>query len=218
MGSLEDKMHLRDPDTRKAYLEASKSQGVAIASLALGELNRIPLKNDPTAAIWLEDSMEVARALGVKVILVAAFGNGDLVGDDEGIKRTIRVLQELAPRAEKAGVILALENYLTAAKNLDIIQKVASPAVQVYYDVGNSTDKGYDIYSEIRQLKGQIAEFHAKDADYLLGKGRIDFKQVRQAMDDIGYRGWIQIEAGAPHSLVEDYRTDLKFLKDIFPA
>jgi hypothetical protein len=37
-------------------------------------------------------------------------------------------------------------------------------------------------------------------------------------MDDIQYRGWIQIEADAPHSLVEDYRADLTFLKRIFPA
>ena len=27
--------------------------------------------------------------------------------------------------------------------------------MQVYYDVGNSTDKGYDIYKEIRMLKGR---------------------------------------------------------------
>jgi hypothetical protein len=28
----------------------------------------------------------------------------------------------------------------------------------------------------------------------------------------------MQIEAAAPHSLIEDYRADLKFLKEIFPA
>jgi sugar phosphate isomerase/epimerase len=52
----------------------------------------------------------------------------------------------------------------------------------------------------------------------MLGQGRIDFHKVRQAMDEIDYRGWIQIEAAAPHALVEDYRADLKFLKGIFPA
>jgi len=218
MGGVEDKMHLRQPDVQKAYQDAARANGMEIASLALGELNRIPLKNDPTAAIWLLDSMDVARALGVKVILVAAFGNGELKGDKEGVNKTVGVLKELAPRAEKAGVYLALENYLSAPENLDIIQRVGSPAVRVYYDVGNSTDKGYDVYAEIRQLKDQICEFHAKDANFLLGQGRIDFTKVRQAMDDIGYRGWIQIEAHAPHSLVEDYKTDLNFLKGIFPA
>jgi sugar phosphate isomerase/epimerase len=217
LGSLGDQMHLRQPAVQQAYLSAARKSGVEIASLALAELNDIPLKSDPRASIWLLDSLAVARALGVKVILVAQFFHGELKGDKEGTDRTVDVLKELAPRAEKAGVILGLENYLSAPENLDILQRVGSPALQVYYDVGNSTDKGYDIYQEIRLLKHRICEFHAKDGNFMLGQGRIDFHQVRQAMDDIQYRGWIQIEAAAPHSLVEDYRVDLKFLKGIFP-
>jgi L-ribulose-5-phosphate 3-epimerase len=218
LGSLTDQMHLRRPEVQQAYLAAARQNGVAISSLALAELNNIALKNDPRATVWLLDSMSVAPALGVRVILVAQFFHGELKGDKEGIDRTVNLLKEIAPRAEKAGVILGLENYLSAPENLDILQRVASPAVQVYYDVGNSTDKGYDIYQEIRSLKGVVCEFHAKDGDFMLGQGRIDFHKVRQAMDDIDYRGWIQIEAAAPHSLVEDYRADLQFLKGIFPS
>ena len=84
--------------------------------------------------------------------------------------------------------------------------------------MGNSTDKGYDIYKEIRMLKGKVCEFHAKDGRFMLGHGRIDFQKVRAAMDDIGFSGWIHIEAAAPHDLIGDYRQDLKFLKGIFNA
>jgi sugar phosphate isomerase/epimerase len=217
LGSVADHMHLRQPAVQRAYLKAARQNGLAIASLALAELNIIPLKSDPRAAIWLLDSMAAARALGVKVILVAQFFHGDLKGDKEGIDRTVEILGELAPRAEKAGVILGLENYLSAPENLDIIQRIGSPAVRVYYDLGNSTDKGYDIYQEIRLLRDAICEFHAKDGGFMLGQGRVDFNKVRRAMDDINYRGWMQIEAAAPHSLVDDYRADLKFLKGIFP-
>jgi L-ribulose-5-phosphate 3-epimerase len=218
LGSVGDHLHLRQPEVQQAYLAAARQNGLQIASLALAELNNIPLKSDPRAAIWLLDSLAVAQALGVKVILVAAFARGELKGDKQGIDRTVDLLKEIAPRAEKAGVILGLENYLSAPENLDILRRVGSPAVQVYYDVGNSTDKGYDIYQEIRLLKGKVCEFHAKDGNFMLGQGRIDFHKVRQAMDDIQYRGWIQIEAESPHGLVEDYRADLKFLKEIFPA
>lgn len=218
LGDLTNHLHLRQPEVQQAYLAAARQNGLEVASLALAELNNIPLKNDPRATIWLIDSISVVRALGARVILVAAFSNGELKGDKQGIDRTVEILQEVAPRAEKAGAILGLENYLSAPENLDIIQRVGSPAVQVYYDVGNSTDKGHDIYQEIRLLKGQICEFHAKDANFMLGQGRIDFHKVREAMDGIGYRGWIQIEAAAPHSLIGDYRADLKFLKAIFPA
>lgn len=217
MGSASDQMHLRQPAVQQAYLDAARKNGMQISSLALAELNNIPLKSDPRASIWLLDSLAVARALSVRVILVAEFFHGELKEDKEGIDRTVDVLKELAPRAEKLGAIFGLENYLSAEENLDILHRVGSPAVQVYYDVGNSTEKGYDIYKEIRLLKGYVCGFHAKDGPFMLGQGRIDFHKVREAMDDIDYRGWIQIEAAAPHSLVEDYRADLKFLKGVFP-
>jgi L-ribulose-5-phosphate 3-epimerase len=216
MGNAGNHMHLRKPDVQRAYLEAAKRTGVQVASLGLAELNNIPLKSDPSAAIWVYDSIETAKALGVEVVLIAQFFKGDLKDDKEGTDRTVAVLKELAPRAEKAGVIFGLENYLSAEENLDILDRVGSPAVQIYYDVGNSTDKGYDIYREIRMIKGRVCEFHAKDANFLLGKGRIDFAKVRAAMDDIGYRGWIQIEGAAPNGVVPDYRANLAHLREHF--
>jgi len=218
LGTKANGLHLRQPDVQQRYLAASRQAGVAMAGLALGALNQTPLKSEPCTAIWLADSLAVAQALGVKVILVAAFGNGDLKGDAPGIDRTVALLQELAPRAARAGLILGLENYLSATENLAILERVNSPAVQVYYDVGNSTDKDYDIYSEIRQLKGRICEFHAKDGNFMLGAGRVDFKEVRAAMDEIDYRGWIQIEAAAPHGVAADYTAHLKYLRTLFPS
>lgn len=216
MGNVGNDMHLRKPDVQKAYVEASKRTGVALASLGLAEMNNVPLKSDPRAAQWLADSIDVAKALGVQVILVAQFFKGELKGDAAGTDRTVELLKQHAPRAEKEGVIFGLENYLSAEENLAILDRVGSPAVQVYYDVGNSTDKGYDIYKEIRMLKGRVCEFHAKDGKFMLGQGRVDFRRVRQAMDEIGYRGWIQIEAAAPKELVADYSAHREFLRGVF--
>jgi len=216
MGSLANKMWLRQPEVQKAYLEAARQQGVAIGGLAMGELNNIPLKSDLRAAVWLVDSIDVARAIGAQVILVAQFYKGELKGDKDGVSRTVDVLQEAAPRAERAGVILGIENYLSAEENLEILERVKSPAVQVYYDVGNSTDKGYDIYREIRMLKGRICEFHFKDGGFMLGQGRVDFEKVRDAIREIDFRGWAQIEAAAPKDLVSDYRAHLALLRRVF--
>ena len=218
MGRAANGMHLRKPEVQRAYIESARRTGLEIASIATAEMNNIGLKNEPRAAIWLHDSIDVAKVLGVKVVLVAQFFAGDLKGDKAGTDRTVELLKELAPRAEKAGVIFGLENYLSAEENLDILHRVGSRAVQVYYDVGNSTDKGYDIYREIRMLKGNICEFHAKDSKYVLGHGRIDFAKVRAAMDEINYSGWIQLEAAAPNNLVSDYRAQSAFLRQHYPA
>ncbi len=216
LGHVNSGMHLLKPDVQQAYLEAAKKNGVAVASLGMGEMNSVPLKNDPRAEEWLEKSVDVMTALNVPLVLVAAFGKGDLCGDKAGIDRTVELLKKHALKAEKAGKIFGLENYLSAKENLEILDRVGSPAVQVYYDVGNSTDKGYDIYKEIRMLKGRVCEFHAKDGKFMLGQGRVDFKKVREAMDEINFSGWIQIEAAVPHDLVKDYTADAEFLRGIF--
>jgi sugar phosphate isomerase/epimerase len=218
MGRQANELHLRKPDVQTAYRKAAKRTGLEIASLAMGVLNSVPLKSDPQAAHWLDDSIDVAKALGVKIVLVAFFGKGELdmknATEIDGLVRTIR---PIAARAEKEGIVLGLEDYLSAEDNMDIIQRIGSPAVKVYYDVGNSTDKGHDVYREIRLLGSLICEFHAKDARFMLGQGRVDFNKVRRAMDDIGYSGWIHIEAAHPHGLVEDYTADYRYLREVFP-
>ena len=130
-------------------------------------------------------------------------------------------LKEAAPLAEKAGVILGIESWLDAQEHMHIIDAVASPNVQIYYDVANSHKMGYDIYEEIRWLgkKKQICEFHMKENDYLLGKGRIDFKKVRKVIDEIEYEGWVVIEGAIPAktSIEEAYQHNRAFIQQLFP-
>ncbi len=220
LGTEKNDMHLRQAAVLQAYREAVKQTGVAVASLAIGELNNIPYKSDPRAIEWVRDSVDVAAALGCRVVLLAFFHKGDLKGDPAGTDEVVRRLRDVAPHAERKGIILGLESWLSAEEHLDILERVGSKAVQVYYDVANSEKMGYDIYREIRWLgkKGLICEFHAKENGALLGQGRVDFKRVRQAMDDIGYAGWIQIEGAVPEGapLLPSYRANLQFLRGLF--
>jgi len=219
MGSVGNNMHLRKPEVQKAYLDAAKRTGLEIGSLAIGEMNNVPLKSDPRAAQWLADSIDVCQALGIKITMPACFYKGDLdLSRTAEIDQLVRVIKDVIPKAEKAGVTIGLESYLSAEDNLKILDRVGSPVLQVYYDVGNSTDKGRDVLKEIPMLRGRICEFHAKDAGHMLGQGRIDFKAVRRVIDEIEYSGWIQIEAAHPHGLIPDYRAHCKFLKERFPA
>jgi len=219
-GNLANNMHLRQPEVQQQYKDAARQTGVEIASLAIGEMNSIPYKSDPRPIEWVSDSVDVMKALDVKVALLAFFSKGDLRDDKPGTDEVVKRLKVVAPKAEKAGVILGIESWLSAEAHMDIIQRVGSPAVQVYYDVCNSNDRGYDIYKEIRWLGTKhICEFHAKENGVLLGQGNVDFQKVRNAMDDIGYRGWIQIEGAVPKGakMLESYQANLKFLRGVFP-
>ena len=220
LGTADNDMDLRRPEVQQQYKDAAQKHGMAILSLAIGELNNIPYKSDPRTIPWVSDSIDVCGALGCRVVLLAFFHHGDLRDDRAGTDETVRRLKEVAPKAEKAGVILGIESWLSAEDHLRIIDRVGSPAVKVYYDVANSTERGYDIDKEIRWLgkQGQICEFHMKENGALLGQGRVDFKKVRAAIDDIGYGGPMQIEGAVPAGaeLVESYAANRKYLQSIF--
>jgi len=217
LGSAANNMKLRQPEVQQQFLAESRAQGVAIASLAIGELNNIPYKSDPRAEEWVSDSIDVCSALGVDVVLLAFFGKGDLRDDPKGIDEVVTRLKRVASKAEKAGVMLGFESWLSAEAHLDIIERVGSSALKVYYDVGNSHLRGYDIYQEIRMLGDHICEFHAKDYEFLFGQGKVDFPKVRQALDDIGYQGWIQIEGAQPKGLIKSYQENAAYLRSVFP-
>jgi sugar phosphate isomerase/epimerase len=217
-GRGDNHLPLFEEELQQNILDEARKQKMQIASLAMGVLNSVPYKSDPRAERWVRQGIDVADAMGVKVILLAFFGEGDLKNDEQGVNRVVQRLRHIAPNAEMAGVTLGIESWLSAEQHIDIIERVGSPAVKVYYDVANSHKAGYDIYKEIRQLGPLICEVHAKDYDDLYGKGSIDFKEVRLAMDDAGYRGWLVMEGTKmPLGVEESCRYDAEYLRGIFP-
>jgi L-ribulose-5-phosphate 3-epimerase len=221
LGSAGDDMRLRKPEVQAEYKEAAQRTGLELGGLAIGEMNSIPYKKDPRTEAWVSDSVDVLQALGMKVVLLAFFGNGDLIGDKEGTAEVVRRLKKVAPKAEKAGVILGLESWLSAEATMAIIDAVGSPAVKMYYDVCNSTDRGYDICKEIRWLgRKNICEFHLKENGSLLGKGKVNLEAVRDAIEEIGYEGWMQIEGAVPPNgdLMASYIANRKFVRSLFKA
>lgn len=210
---------LRDPAVRREFLSAMEREGIVAPSVALGILNGVPLKSEPKAAIWLADSIEVARALGARAILAAFFGDGELKMDNEkDIGRVVDVLKELAPRAEKAQVVLGLENTLSAPDNLALLERVGSDWVRVYYDVKNSTDLGRDAPAEIRQLADRICQVHLKNGGNLLsGDSNVNFPACAGALREVGYRGWHVLETSSPSGdLVADTRANIQYVRQHF--
>jgi sugar phosphate isomerase/epimerase len=123
---------------------------VEIASLAEAAFWQVPLKTDSRAAAWLADSIDVCTALGLTVTMPACFELE--MNDKAGIDHVVAVLKKIAPKAEKQGVTIGLENWMSAEDHRRLLDQIGSPAVKVYYDVGNSTDKGRDVLKEIRML------------------------------------------------------------------
>ena len=212
---------LRSADARREYQERAKKLGIEIASLAMGTLNEHPYATDERTEQWVLDCIDTMAKMKQKVVLIAFFGKGDINGKPELQAKVIEKFKRAAPLAEKAGVILGIESWMNAADHLRMIDAVGSPAVQVWYDVANSEKMGYDIYKEIREIgKDRICQFHMKENASLLGRGRIDFKKVKESIDAIGWGGWLIIEGATvkEKTLEECYVHNLRYLREVFQA
>ncbi len=242
VGTAPDHIPLRDSSVRRRYLELGREHKVVFCSVAAGSiLNQIPLATEPQSAIYVVDALEAASALGSTNILTAFFGNGDLLERDESgnyinissgpfaeykwkekdVERVIAVMKQIVPRAEDLGVIIGLENTLTAGQNLQIIDEIGSPMVQIYYDTGNSWGNGYDVPGEIRKIGNhRMCEVHIKNQGSSLifgSEGKVDMEACAGALRDIGYDKWLVLEtSGRRGRFEEDTRANIEYIRKVF--
>src|SRR5690606_37169280 len=125
IGSPADGLKLRRPEVQRKYQEAAQAHGMAVHSIAMCVLNNVPLATEPKTALWVADTIDTAHVMGAHNILLAFFSKGELKEQNaEHMRRVTEVLQELAPRAEKARLIVGLETYLSAEAHLKILDAV----------------------------------------------------------------------------------------------
>ena len=220
VGGPADTLQIADPAVRQRYKDEMRQTGLVISSFMMGLLNGNPLASDPRGPAWLEQSIDAAKDLGARVILVAFFGKGSLLEGDQlkqaDVEVVVERLKAAAPRAKQAGVILAIENTLSAKQNIEILERIGQDAVAIYYDVGNSTRMGYDVPAEIRLLNGRIAMLHFKDGPNYLGQGDVKFEPIAAAIKDTGYQGWIVMETSNPSKDgVADAKRNAAYIREL---
>jgi L-ribulose-5-phosphate 3-epimerase len=211
-----DKMTMDDAELIARYREESKKEKMPLDGTCLDRLHADCLKsNNREAAKRVEDGIRITKALGVRVMLMPFFCKCATQPAD--FDSTADLLRELAPEAEKAGVILGLENTLSAEDNVRIMDKAKSKVVKVYYDVGNSTNNKHDVLKEILWLgKDRVCQYHLKDNPGYLGAGSIDFQKVLAEIRETGFDGYANLETDAPSKAIEDdMKKNLAFVRGI---
>jgi sugar phosphate isomerase/epimerase len=201
---VDDKMPLDNPEVIARCLALSKQHKIPICGTCADRLHDNGLKSDPLAVRWVRDSIRLTRAVGTRVLLLPFFGKWAL-GTRQEMDYTGDALRELAPEAEKADVILGLENTISAEDNVRIMERARSKNVLVYYDVGNSTGAGFDVVKEIRWLgKERICQIHLKDNPNYLGQGKIQFVPIMAAIRETGYSGYLVLETDSKSAATLD--------------
>lgn len=188
-------------------LAASAEAGVPIVSTYLDVLHDDCLKDSDRASKWVLDGIRITKALKAKVLMPVFFGKCEL-STHGGMEKAVAAFRDLAPAAYDEGIVIGMETLLTSKQSLFVLEQVDSPALKVYYDVGNAANMiGVDPAAEIRILgKQNLCEVHLKDRGYL-GEGKVDFPAVYAALRDIGFEGYGIFETGSPS---KDINADMK--------
>ena len=168
-----------------------------------------PLAADPAAAVAAtKANLDSAAALGAP-ILCGPLGAplGVLSGAPptaEERARSVAYLQAVAPHAELRGVTIALEYlnrfemYLTntAADLAALVREVDHPRVRMMYDTYHAHIEEKDPRAALHDCADVLVHVHAAENDRSApGAGQVAWEATFAGLDEIGYDGWIVIEA-----------------------
>jgi sugar phosphate isomerase/epimerase len=213
---------LRDPKTQADFKRAALENGIQICSLAIGSpgKSRLPLHTNPAAAILLAEAVEIAHNLGTNNILLPILGDSHIdMSSQAQVATFVAMMKEVARYAEKYGVVVGLEDWISAEDNIRLLDEIGSDYVAVYYDAHNIVKRVKDIYAEPKMLGKRIHQIHVKNANMLMSGegGRLDWPRMAQEFYDIGYRGWYVLETGSPNKdIVADTRANIAYVKKTF--
>lgn len=226
---LEDSPHLT-LKMKEAELLAIKalsdSYELPISSVATALHWKYPLNSpDPTIR---EQGKEVARRMidacqifgGDTVLIVPGVVTAD--NDYEMCYQLAQeAFRELAPYAEKRGIIIGVENvwnkFLYSPLEMrQFIDEINHPFIKIYFDAGNVLQFGFP-HQWVKILGERIVKVHVKDFKTNVGNitgftnllaGDVDWPRLISALKEVGYDGPITAELSpykdAPLQLAKD--------------
>ena len=203
----------------KEVKKTAEDMGLSLYSLSCGLCWDYRLSDDDPmmrqkAKDMIKKQLETAKILGADTVLVVPgvvnveFSSPEKkVAYDVVYDRALAGLNELKSYAESLQVSIGLENVwnkflLSPMEMRDFIDKIDSPYVGSYLDVGNTLYCGYP-EDWVRILGDRIKKIHFKDYRLAAGglhgfvdllAGDVDYPEVVKALGEIGYDGWVSAE------------------------
>jgi L-ribulose-5-phosphate 3-epimerase len=194
--------------------EASQKTGLRVHSVMNSDHWRLPLSSSDPEVVnrtvrGMETSLANAALWGADTVLLVPAVVDANTSYQDAWTRSQRVIRErLLPRARDLKVTIAVEEVwnkflLSPLEFARYVDEFASPWVRAYFDVGNVVIYAFP-QDWIRTLGPRIVKIHLKDFNFDrpngrftwkgLGEGDIDWPEVRRALADVKYSGYVTTE------------------------
>lgn len=220
-----DNKLLSDESLRAQYFAALAEHNIAVSSMAMSAFYAQSFAERPTIPRMIDDCVETMRLMKVKTAFLPLGVRSDLQARPELRPAVVERLKLAGEKAEKAGVVIGIETALDAAGDVALLEEVGSPAIRVYYNFANALQNGRDVSAELRTLgKDRICQIHCTDQDGVLleQNTRLKLPDVRKALDDMGWSGWLVVErsrdAGKARDVRYNFSANARYLKSVFQS
>lgn len=214
---------LADATIRQNYLNQAKALNLQICSLAMTGFYAQSFATRPTYQKMIQDCLDTARAMRVKVVFLPLGVQGDLVKNPELRDPIIQRLKLAGKLAAKAGIIIGIETALDAAGELKLLTDIGSRNVKSYFNFSNAIKNGRDLNQELKILgKKNIIQIHATNEDgvWLQNDPKVNLNKVKQTLDEMGWSGWLVVErsrdAAQPTNVKYNFSANTSYLKTVF--
>lgn len=214
---------LGDPAAREQFLAKARELDVEICSIAMSGFYAQSFAEREGVERMVQDAVDTAKAMGVKVLFLPLGVQGDLVKRPELRPAVVERLRAAGKQAEAAGVVIGVETALDAAGEAALLDEVASPAVKSYFNLANAYQNGRDVLAELRTLgKDRIVQIHASNTDgvWLQNDPQVDLPKIKATLDEMGWSGWLVIERSRDASRATDvkynFSANAAYLKRVF--
>jgi len=211
---------IADAAEAQAQADAAKAAGIRIHSIMFGGWDA-PFSSPDAAVIdeglkGMETALRTAKIVGADTVLLVPAVVNENTRYADAYKRSQEHIPKLIPIAQEQGVVIAVENVwnnflLSPIEFARYVDEFESPWVRAYFDVGNIVKFGWP-QDWIRTLGDRIVKVHVKDFKREgqewknLREGDVNWPEVRKALDEVGYKGFITAELDKGD---EAYLTDL---------
>ena len=198
--------------------EAAAKSGLRIHSVMNMDHWKLPLSSaDPQivnrSVAGMETSLRNAALWGADAVLLVPAVVDASTSYRDAWTRSQRVIRErLLPMARDLKIVIAVEEVwnkflLSPLEFARYVDEFESPWVRAYFDVGNVVIHAFP-QDWIRTLGSRIVKVHLKDFNFdrqnrrfafkNIGEGDIDWPEVRKALAEIKYTGFVttEIEGG----------------------
>lgn len=214
---------LGDPVLQKQFLDKARELNLGISSIAMSGFYAQSFAERPGVDRMVQDCLDTAKALGVKVVFLPLGVTGDLVKHPELRPAIVARLKAAGKQAGAAGVVIGVETALDAKAEAALLDEVGSPAVKSYFNFANAWQNRRDVCTELRTLgKDRIVQIHAsnKDGVWLQNDPQVDLARVKATLDGMGWSGWLVIERSRDATRAKDvkfnFSANAAYLKKVF--